>query len=172
MSRQDWMYAGLTFFQATADHPDLNGLRSAGTIGGSAASAHRSSPVDLLGRRAPPQCGGADLFRVLEALSALASSYRKRRFVTGIDGKQRISKKLFDRGTTVLSVDFDYKIKRGDLRRLAPRKKLLKSCADSLESLRAFRFLARTPFDRCTTAKGTSDGHYTRSRRNRHRLQF
>jgi hypothetical protein len=36
------------------------------------------------------------------------------------------------------------KIRRGDLRRLAPRKKLLKSCADSSESLCAFQFLTHT----------------------------
>ena len=48
---------------------------------------------------------------------------------------------FLDSDTSGSSLAFDIEINRGDLRQLAPRKKLLKSCVGLLESLRAFRFL-------------------------------
>ena len=63
-----------------------------------------------------------------------------RNFYAG-DTPAATAETFLDTVTSDFMVAFDIEIKRGDLRQLAPRKKLLKSCAGSLESLRAFRFL-------------------------------
>jgi hypothetical protein len=52
-----------------------------------------------------------------------------------------LSETFLDRDTSDFIVGFDIEINRGDLRQLAPRKKLLKSSVSSSEPLRAFRFL-------------------------------
>jgi hypothetical protein len=71
---------------------------------------------------------------------------------------------FLDASTTISMVASDIEIKRGDLRQLAPRKKLLKSCASSSEPLRAFRFLALTAVvSIATKSKGNCDDHYART---------
>jgi hypothetical protein len=56
-------------------------------------------------------------------------------------------------------VAFDIEINRGDLRRLAPRKKLLKAVRVLANRSALFGFLlsASQPFDRCTKSKGNCD---------------
>jgi hypothetical protein len=75
---------------------------------------------------------------------------------------------FLDRAISTLILASNIEINRGDLRRLAPRKKLLKSCADSLESLRAFSvsYLAHRSLSiAAQNERKSCDDHYARTNR-------